>query len=217
MSTAAATPTVVVDAVPPANAGRKKKLVFIVVIVALLVVLLAAGAGAMLWMKSKAAHAADAGDDEDGPAATAKAAPGHSDPAHPPTFLPLDMFVVNLADKDADRYAQVGIVLELENPAFADQMRAYMPAVRNAILMILAHKTSRELLEREGKEQLAAEIMRETVRPMGIEIPPPAPVDRAADKADASGDDEVEKRPKKNRKPPHNPVRHVHFSSFIIQ
>ncbi len=35
--------------------------------------------------------------------------------------------------------------------------------------MILAHKTSQELLERAGKEQLAAEILRETVRPLGID------------------------------------------------
>jgi flagellar FliL protein len=218
MSTAAATPTVVADAVPPTRGGKKKKLVLMIAIVVVLALLLAAGGGAMLWMKSKAAHAAEAADDDDGPAAAAKVAAGHADPGHPPTFLPLDMFVVNLADKDADRYAQVGIVLELENQAFADQMRAYMPAVRNAILMILAHKTSRELLEREGKEQLAAEIMRETVRPMGIEIPTPAPVDKVADKGDAAADDEVEKRPpKKSRKPPHNPVHHVHFSSFIIQ
>ena len=38
--------------------------------------------------------------------------------------------------------------------------------------MILAHKQSSELLERSGKEALAAEIMREAVRPMGIEIDP---------------------------------------------
>src|SRR5947199_385363 len=89
---------------------------------------------------------------------------------------------------------------------------------KKKIVLMLAHKTSRELLEREGKELLAAEIMRETVRPMGIEIPVPAPVDKIADKAEAASDDEVEKRPsKKNRKPPHNPVRHVHFSSFILQ
>ena len=49
-----------------------------------------------------------------------------------------------------------------------------MPAIRNAILMILAHKSAAELLERTGKEALAAEIMRESVRPMGIEIEPRA-------------------------------------------
>jgi flagellar FliL protein len=51
-----------------------------------------------------------------------------------------------------------------------------MPAIRNAILMILANKTSKELLYREGKELLAQEILREAVRPMGIEVSTPEPV-----------------------------------------
>jgi len=214
MSTAAATPPTVADAVPPAPVGgMKKKLVLI--FAAVLVVLLLVGGGAVWWLKAKAAHAATEADDEDAPAATAKA--HGADMTHPPTFLPLDMFVVNLADKDTDRYAQVGIVLEVESAAFAEQMRGYMPAVRNAILMILAHKTSRELLEREGKEQLAAEIMRETVRPMGIEISAPAPIGAAEEKSAPASDDEVEKRPSKRKKPQKNPIHHVHFSSFIIQ
>ena len=54
-----------------------------------------------------------------------------------------------------------------------------MPAVRNAILLILAQKSSRELLGRSGKEELAEEIMREAVRPMGIEILAPEPVSAA--------------------------------------
>jgi flagellar FliL protein len=213
MSAQAAAPTVA-DAVPPAPRGGRKKLI-LTGAVALVLVLLLAG-GALYWLKARAAHADDADADDDTPAATAKVK--KPDAAHPPTFLPLDTFVVNLADKDSDRYAQVGIVLEVESPAFAEQMRAYMPAVRNAILMILAHKTSRELLEREGKEQLAAEIMRETVRPMGIEIPLPSPVSADADKPAAGGDDEVEKRAsRKAKKTVKNPIHHVHFSSFIIQ
>src|SRR3954468_23874350 len=116
MSTAAATPTVA-DAVPPAPAGGlKRKLILIGA--AVLVVLLLASGGAVWWLKAKAAHAAEA-DDEDAPAAASKVV--RADGAHPPTFLPLDMFVVNLADKDADRYAQVGIVLEVDNAAFAEQ------------------------------------------------------------------------------------------------
>jgi flagellar protein FliL len=83
-------------------------------------------------------------------------------------------------------------------------MKLYMPAIRNAILMILAHKSAAELLERSGKEALAAEIMREVVRPMGIEIGPEP----------AAGPD-AKARP---RKPAvHNPVRRVHFASFIVQ
>ena len=65
-------------------------------------------------------------------------------------------------------------------------MKAYMPAIRNGILMVLAHKTSAELLERSGKELLAAEIMRESVRPMGINIQADAPAAEPSTSADAA-------------------------------
>jgi len=92
-----------------------------------------------------------------------------------------------------------------------------MPAIRNAILMILAHKNSSELLERAGKEALAAEIMRESVRPMGIEIDPDTD---GAESATADGEPKAKPaKGAKTRKQPavHNPVRRVHFASFIVQ
>ena len=208
---AAATPDVTV----PIKAGKRKKLILIGG--AVLLVLLLAGAATALWLKNRAAHAVeDAGDEE----VTAQLKAAKPNPAHPPTFLPLDIFVVNLADRDADRYAQVGLTLEVDNAAFAEQMKAYMPAIRNAILMILAHKTSHELLERSGKEQLAAEILRETVRPLGITIAaaPKAEAPKVATPpADGSLTEVPSKRAKAAAQAPHNPVRHVHFSNFIIQ
>ena len=139
--------------------------------------------------------------------------------------------MVNLADREADRFAQIGITLEVDDAKFAEEMKAYMPAIRNGILMVLAHKTSQQLLERSGKEALAREVMREAVRPMGIEVElevEPAEAAHkangaaAADAADA-GDagDKLKPKPKikKKAKPAaeHNPVQKVHFSSFIIQ
>ncbi len=162
------------DAVP---IGRGKKKLVLIVVAALLVVLLG-GAGGVVYLRQKAAHAAAALAAESGDAAGAEPAmAGEAHDSHnPPTYLPLDPFVINLADRESDRYAQIGITLEVQSPAFAEQMKAYMPAVRNAILMVITRKTSRELLEPMGKEQLAEEIMREAVRPMGIEIAAPAPV-----------------------------------------
>ena len=98
-----------------------------------------------------------------------------------------------------------------------------MPAVRNAILLILAQKSSKDLLGRSGKEELAEEIMRESVRPMGIEIVAPEPVSSgtaaAPGGAEKMGQDEAPVRTAKKAKKPavRNPVQHVHFSSFIIQ
>jgi flagellar FliL protein len=184
----------------------------------------------MLYLKKKAAHAAEGADE---PVAAAEHKSDKPDLKHPPTFLPLDPFVVNLADKEADRYAQIGITLEVQDSHFAEEMKAFMPAIRNGILMILAHKTSHELLDRAGKEQLAAEILRDAARTMGIEVEEPevaeAPVaenattEKAA--ADGADDEEPKAKPKakakakaKSKEPVEpNPIRHVHFSNFIIQ
>ncbi|WP_128001570.1 flagellar basal body-associated FliL family protein [Piscinibacter defluvii] len=208
MSAAAAT----AEAAPPAK-GKKK----LIIILAVVLLLVAGGGGAAVFlMKKKAAEAAAAeAEDEDGGHASAKGkakAEAKHDPAQPPVFLPLDPFVVNLADKDADRYAQIGVTLEVEDAKLGDQLKAYMPAIRNGILMVLAHKTSTELLTREGKEKLAGEIMRESVRPLGIELEEPEEDEPAAD-------DEKPKKKKKKRKTAadESPVKHVHFSNFIIQ
>ena len=214
----AAAPTVDTGASAPVKKGKKKLIIIAAVAVLLLLVL--GGAGAF-FLKKKAAHDADA---EDGAAATEHHA-AKPDLKHPPTFLPLDPFVVNLADKDADRYAQIGITLEVEDAKFAEQMKAFMPAIRNGILMILAHKSSRELLERSGKEQLSIEILREASRTMGIaveEIAPAAAKTAEGDKDAADEDDDPKAKPKSKSKAAKepaepNPIRHVHFSNFIIQ
>ena len=190
---AAAPATVVVDTPVPAK-GKKKLIIMIAI--ALLVVLAGSGAAVFVIKKRAAASAEESADTE--VATTQSSAPEADGKRVAPTYVALDPFVVNLADKDAERYAQVGLTLEVDDPKFAAEMKLYMPAIRNAILMILAHKSAAELLERAGKEALAAEIMREVVRPMGIEIGP--------------------ETPGKPRRPPvHNPVRRVHFASFIVQ
>lgn len=194
-------------AAPPK--GKKK---LIIILAAVLLLAGVGGGGAVFMMKKKAAEAAAAAEEsEDGEPAKHKSA--KKDHGAPPAFLPLEPFIVNLADKEVDRYAQIGVTLEIDDPKTADQLKAYMPAIRNGILMVLAHKTSAELLERKGKEALANEIMRETVRPLGIEIEAPETDDAVAD------DDEDKPKKKKKKKAPavDNPVKHVHFSNFIIQ
>ncbi|RQP25254.1 flagellar basal body-associated FliL family protein [Piscinibacter terrae] len=204
MSAAAA--ETVEDAVEaPAPKKGKKKLIIIIAAAVLLAG--TAGGGAFMWKKKKAAEAAAAaaaaaeeGDEEAAPNAHAEAEKKKDEHHGPPTFLPLDPFVINLADKDQERYAQVGLTLELSDAKVADQLKAYMPAIRNGVLMVLAQKTSQELLTRKGKEQLANEITREAVRPLGIEL---AMEGEPKGAGKTSIDD--------------SPVRRVHFSSFIIQ
>lgn len=205
---AAAAPGAEAAAAPPAK-GKKK---LIIILAAVLLVVAGGGGGAVFYMKKKAAEAAAAAeaDGEDGAAPKHKKEAKH-DASHPPAFLPLEPFIVNLADKEVDRYAQIGVTLELDDAKTADTLKAYMPAIRNGILMVLAHKTSAELLERKGKEALANEIMREVVKPLGVEMDDP--------EADAE-DDNADAKPKKKKKKKAEvelPVKHVHFSNFIIQ
>lgn len=190
------------DASAALPAGKGKKKLIILLAVALLV-LGAGGAAAVMVMKRNAAAAAM--DDGDEPAAVA-----HKPalPATPPTYVALDPFTVNLADKETERFAQVAITLEVDDPKFAEQMKAYMPSIRSNILMVLAHKSSGELLERAGKEALAREIKRESVRPMGIEVEP---------EEEAEADDRPGRKRRKKRAEVRNPVTHVHFANFIIQ
>jgi len=179
--------------------GGKKKLI---IIIAIVLVVVLAGVGALLMMKKKS-HA----DDEEGGAADEKpAAAAHAKPGTPPTFVPLDPFTVNLADKEVDRFAQVGVTLEVADAHFADQLKAYMPAIRNNVLLVLSHKTSAELLTVEGKEKLAREIRREAVRPMGIEL----------DDEDED-EDAAPKKKKKKKRAVESPVTQVLFSTFIVQ
>ena len=162
----------VADGAPPKK-GKKK---LILMIAAAALVLGGAGGGAYYFLVKKPADAAAAAaaEEEEGddaaPARKLAHKPAKDSHKTLPTYVPLDPFVVNLADKDADRFAQIGVTLQVDDAKFADEMKAYMPAIRNGILMVLAHKTSTELLQRSGKEALAEEIMREAARPMGIEI-----------------------------------------------
>ena len=193
--------------------GGKKKLIIIIAAVALL-----AGGGGGFWYysKMKAAAAAEAeaaeGGDEHGeaPKKTAKKA---ADKHAPPVFMPLDPFVVNLADTQVERYLQLGVTLEVDEAKTSEQLKAYMPAIRNNVLMLVSHKTAADLQSQEGKLLLAREIQREVLKPMGIEV-----------ELDDEGGDEDEdaakkRKKKKKKKPAHDsyPVTAVHFSSFIIQ
>ena len=200
----------------PAKKGKKK---LIIIIAAAVLVLGGAGGGAAVYFKKKAAAEAEAADAEGEDHAQADA---HAkvDLNHPPVFVPLDPFTVNLADKESDRYAQIAVTLQVEDAKFAEKMKAFMPAIRNGILMVLAHKTSHELLERSGKQALAEEIMREAARSMGIHVPDKEDAHASAEEADSKSEDKKGKAKAKKPKAAEseaNPIQQVHFANFIIQ
>ena len=171
------------SAAAPAQAQSKKWILIGALGAVLVVALLAAG----YWLMRQS-QADPYG--EDAPAKRAVVIP---------TFLPLENMVVNLADPGGDRFAQIGITLELQDEATANLVKQYMPSIRNSVLMLVSQRTADELLQREGKEQLASDILREVAKPL------------SAHSRYGRSDDEAGTRARDN------PARRVLFSSFIIQ
>jgi flagellar FliL protein len=188
----------------PAPKGKKKLIIIIVAVVLLLVL----GGGGAFWYISKQKAAALAAEEEggDGAAAThAPAAAGHGDAKAPPAYLPMDNMVVNLADPGGERVAQVGITLEVTDAHAADSVKAYMPTIRSAVLMLLSRKTSEEMLSPEGKQKLIEEILVETSVPFG-----------GGHKAESEEAPANNKKAKKQAAVQY-PVVGVLFSSLIVQ
>ncbi len=184
----------------PASPRSKKKLIIVVLALLLLV-----GGGASAWLLLKKRAASIDEDNADVSQVEARdTKPGTThDVKHPPSFVALDPFTVNLADHDAERYAQIGITLEIRDAKVGEELKAYMPIIRGNILMVLAHKTAAELLTREGKEKLASAILIASVQPLGHGVRD------EAQRASAPG--------KKKAAPAELPVTAVHFSNFIVQ
>jgi len=202
------------DAVP-AKSGGKKKPVLMVAVAAL--VLGGGGVGALLYMKKQKAaaeEAAAAAEDGDAEAAPAKHEK-KKEKGEKPVFVPMDPFVVNLADHDADRYAQIGITLEVPDEHVGEEIKTYLPAIRNNILLLLAHKSSADLAGGDGKELLAKQIRREALKAMGEDVEDD---DAEAAPADESASAPAKKKKKKKAAAVDTaPIRSVQFSSFIIQ
>src|SRR4051812_44641591 len=75
--------------------------------------------------------------------------------------LPLEPFVVNLADADAARYLRIKISLMIDDklklPAVIEN-QALQLKVRDIILQSLTNKTSQQLIHEDGKNKLRHEI-----------------------------------------------------------
>ena len=194
MSAAAAT----ADAAAPAK-PKSKKLLFILIGV---VVLALAGAGGAFYILKK-----NTAVDEDGEETTQSAKEDRS-ARSPPTFLPLEAMVVNLADPGGNRFAQLGITLQVEDAKTAEAIKVYMPSIRNAILMLISQRSSETMLQMEGKEKLSADIVREVSRVMDYPMP-------ESDSEDEGAGDRPSK--KKKRAAVSSPLQGVLFSSFIVQ
>lgn len=128
-----------------AEGGKEKKkgsaLKWIIVAAVVLLVLGGGGAGAYFFLNKSAGKEAQA-------------------PAKPPigaVWAP-DVFIINLADTDADRYLKITMNFELSDGLAAAELDQMRPKVRDMVLGVLTVKSFKDLNNFEGKQRLKEEI-----------------------------------------------------------
>jgi len=69
-------------------------------------------------------------------------------------------FIVNLQDRDADRYLKITVVLEVQDEKIKAELEKRLPQIKDSITTLLFTKSSSELKTAEGIEQLKEEIIK---------------------------------------------------------
>ncbi len=131
--------------------GGKKKLI---IILALVLVLLGGGGAAYKFL------VLDKAKEEEQKPNTEQIEKEVKDIENLGIMFEVGTFVVNLADKDADRYLKVTVVLELENDQVKMEVEKRLPQIKDAITTLLFTKTSKELKTIDGIENLKEEIIK---------------------------------------------------------
>jgi flagellar FliL protein len=133
------------QAAPAAAAPAKKSRKGLVIILVVVLLLLAGGGGGAYWFLLRGNGAAEAAEAE-------------PEPPPPATgIVPLEPFVVNLADPSGTRFLRVTMSLVVADEAVAKEIeeeKVVHARLRSAILELLAQKQSIELVTPEGKAEL---------------------------------------------------------------
>jgi flagellar FliL protein len=146
-SPTAAAPGATAPAETPAPAGKSKIRKWII-IGAIALVVLGGGGGAAAWWFTQSAAPDQGGDSAEAPQPEKPTGGG---------IIPMDQFLVNLADKDASRFVRVKLGLVVETKAEAEDIvkdEVAKTRLRSAILEVLAQQTADRLVTPEGKTEL---------------------------------------------------------------
>lgn len=76
--------------------------------------------------------------------------------------VPLESFIVNMANSKGRKIVKVNMELELDGDKVADEIEKRKPQIRDIIIITLSSKTFEEVSTREGKENMRTEI-RDTI------------------------------------------------------
>ncbi len=146
-----------VETPAPAKASSIGK----VLLIAVIALVSSAGGGAMSWFLTTKTMNAEAKSSAAAEDPAKKKADELAEAIEKGGALPLEPFVVNLADTDAARYLRIRVSLMIDDKNAikeATENTALQMKVRDVILQALTVKTSQELINEEGKTKLREQI-----------------------------------------------------------
>ena len=155
------------------GSGGKKSKKLIIIGAATAVLLLAGGGAGFVFLGGSEEHAeedavADAGehsesmenDDSGGhDVDVASEEPAGGGPAAMGSIYQLDTFVVNITDRDRDRYLKIKAEFELSDPSVSEELDQRIPHIRDIVISLLGNKSFEEIRSMEGKDLLREEIL----------------------------------------------------------
>lgn len=155
------------EAAPAAAEVPKKKSKLLIIIIIAVVALALVGGGAAYFLMKGGDKKAKKADDEEAAADEEASASSHGE-KHPPAYLRLETFTVNLSGQDS--YLQTEIQLLLSDPKMQEKVNAYMPEVRDRVIKLLSKRTAEELTapDGDGKDKLAEDLRREVNEILGF-------------------------------------------------
>jgi flagellar FliL protein len=139
-------------AAPVAPQGGSKKLLIIIIVV-LLFAILAIGGATAFFLMTRHNNAANIEEEEEEEMVIIEAAKK----SHP-VYVTMETFTVNLVPDPGEQFVQVVFSVEIVGVEFEERINAFMPKIRNNVVLLLSSKKASELLTKEGKEKLAGEI-----------------------------------------------------------
>jgi flagellar protein FliL len=145
-------------AAEPAPKGKSSNSGSLIMMVAIVLLSNAAGAGATWFFvhRALAAQSPAAAEGKEGKEPVDLAAELEKS-----AVVPLEPFVVNLADSDAARYLRIKVSLMVDDKSKVKEVeenQALQLKVRDMILQTLTRKTSKDLINDDGKKKLRKEI-----------------------------------------------------------
>lgn len=128
----------------------------IIIVGAVVVLLGGAGAGVYFLMPELLPEAIRPQDDAKG-----KAAKKHEEAKkkhEPEVTADLDVFVVNLAGANSQRYLRTTLSLGIKDEHEKEKLKELSGKIRHAVIMYLTERKAEELIDPEGKNKLRAEL-----------------------------------------------------------